>query len=153
MRYCNRSWFDTFPFTALSPSKQRIFCLPCILFPVLQATSGQASVLITSPLVNWKDAVRDLTAHCAREYHLSSETRMEAFLRTMENSSNQIDTSISQQAMDTVKQNRAKLISIIKCLGRNGIALRGHRDDGTCLDGSDTIATQGNFKAFSCRCW
>ena len=95
----------------------------------MQATSGPASVLITSPLVNWKDAVRDLTAHGVREYHLSSETRMEAFLKTMENPSSRIDASISQQAMDTVKQNRTKLILIIKCLefcGRNGIALRGH---------------------------
>ena len=99
------------------------------MFPVLQATSGRASILITSPLTKWKDAVRDLTAHRALEYHWSFETKMEAFLRTVENHSSRIDASISQQALDTVQQNRAKLIAIIKCLefcGRNGISLRGH---------------------------
>lgn len=32
MRYCNRSWFDAFPFTAFSLSKKKIFCLVCTLF-------------------------------------------------------------------------------------------------------------------------
>ena len=66
---------------------------------------------------------------------LSSEAKMEAFLRPMENHypSSRIDASIFQQALDTVQENRAKLISIIKCLefyGRNGISLRGRGDDG-----------------------
>ena len=90
--------------------------MPCVLFPVSQTTSGRANILITSPLVNWKDAVCDLSAHRSREYHLSSEAQMDAFLRTMEDPSSRIDAMISQQAVDTVRQNRAKLVSIIKCL-------------------------------------
>lgn len=149
VRYCNRSWFDMFPFASYSSSKQGIFCLPCVLFPVTQSTSGRARVLIKAPLVNWKDAVHDLTTHQSLEYHLSSEARMEAFLHTVHQLSKRIDASISQRTAELVKENRAKLTSIVKCLefcGRNGSALRGHRDDGDVL-GEEAQYTQGNFKS------
>lgn len=73
---------------------------------------------------------------------------MDAFIRIMENPSSRIDASISQQAVDTVMQNKAILISIIKCLefcGRNDIAIRGHQP---CLDSDKFDMTQkGKFKA------
>ena len=98
--------------------------------------------------MNWKDTVRDLSAHCSHEYHLSSEARMDAFIGTMENPSSRIDASISQQAVDTVMQNRAILISIIKCLEfccRNGIAIRGHQP---CLDSDKfDMIQKSKFKA------
>lgn len=62
-RFCKHDWFDKFPFTSFSPSVCGIFCLSCILFPVEQQTSGRAQILIIRPLINWKDAVADLTAH------------------------------------------------------------------------------------------
>ena len=123
------------------------------LHSVSQTTSGRANILITAPLVNWKDAVCDLSAHSSHEYHLSSEAWMDAFIRTMENPSSQIDASISQQAVDTVMQNKAILISIIKCLefcGRNDIAIRGHQP---CLDSDKFDMTQkGKYKALPKFC-
>ena len=78
---------------------------------------------------------------------------MDAFIRTMENPSSQIDASISQQAVDTVMQNKAILISIIKCLefcGRNDIAIRGHQP---CLDSDKFDMTQkGKYKALPKFC-
>lgn len=49
------------------------------------------------------------------------------------------------EAQETVKQNRAVLASIAKCLelcARQGIAIRGHRNDS-----SSTALNQGNFQA------
>ena len=148
MRYCNRSWFDTFKFTAYSQLQKGIFCLPCVLFPVPQSTSGRAQILITKPLVNWKDAITHLTTHQSLDYHLFSEAQMEAFMKTMKDPSKRLDATVSQQARTNVRENRAKLVSIVKCLefcGRHGIALRGHRDDGVVLD--DNITRHGKFKA------
>ncbi|XP_065177014.1 52 kDa repressor of the inhibitor of the protein kinase-like [Sycon ciliatum] len=147
LRYCNRSWFDTFPFTAYSAVKRGIYCVPCVLFPVTQSTSGRARILISTPLVNFKDATQELAAHRSLDYHLSSEAKMDSFLKTMRTPGSRIDATISQQAAARVKENRAKLFSIVKCLefcGRNGLALRGHRDDGDALDDS---WKQGNFKS------
>ena len=48
----------------------------------------------------------------------------------------------------TVVQNRLKLHSIVETIicGRQGIPLRGHCDDHTCMD-SDPLANHGNFMA------
>ena len=146
-RLCSRDWFEKFQFISFSSSACcGIFCLACVLFPVEQKTSGRAEVLVTFPLVNWKDAVADMNTHSRLEYHLTSEAKMDAFLRTMEHPSERIDMSLSTAMQERVQKNRAVITSIVKCLelcGRQGIALRGHRDDNTSTD----LLYQGKFKA------
>ena len=144
-RFCNREWFARFPFATFSVSLGGIFCLPCVLFPVEQHSSGRAQVLVSRPLVNWKDAVADLKAHSQLQYHIASESKMEAFLQVCADPSKRIDVSLSKRIGERVEKNRKIITSIIKCVelcGRQGIALRGHRDDST----SSTLS-QGNFKA------
>ena len=125
-----------------------MFCLSCVLCPIEQQTSGRAQVLVTRPLVNWKNAVADLTTHSHHlAYHLSSQARMDAFVavRTMTHLQERIDMSLSTAMKERVEKNRAVITSIVKCLelcGRQGIALRGHRDDNTSTD-----LSQGKFKA------
>ena len=63
----------------------------------------------------------------------------------MENPSLRIDLTLGQESQQLLTRNRTVLTSIIKCLemcGRQGIALRGHRDDST----SDDI-NKGKFRA------
>ena len=113
-----------------------------MLFPVEQQTSGRAQILVTRPLVNWKDALADLTIHSRLVYHLTSEVWMDAFVRTMAHANKRVDMSLSSAMQERVQKNRAVLISIVKCVelcGRQGIALRGHRDDSTF-----TVLSQGN---------
>ena len=45
--------------------------------------------------VNWEDAVAHITIHSRLEYHLSSEAKRDAFLRTMQHPSERIDMSLS----------------------------------------------------------
>ncbi|XP_022248767.1 cell division cycle protein 16 homolog isoform X2 [Limulus polyphemus] len=84
-RFCKKEWIEKYTFTAYSSSARGIFCLPCVLFPVDQHTSGQGQVLIAHPLTNWKDTLADLKKHSHLEYHLKSEARIETFVRTMNN--------------------------------------------------------------------
>lgn len=70
---------------------------------------------------------------------------MEAFLQVCADPSKRIDVSLSKRIGERVEKNWKVITSIIKCVelcGRQGIALRGHRDDST----SSTLS-QGNFKA------
>lgn len=136
-RYCNRQWFERFPFISYSQSQQGLYCLPCVLFPVPQSTSGRAQSLISRPLTDWKDAVSILNVHSGLEYHLHSEAKMNAFCHTMSNSDKRLDMIVNVATQEQVAKNRAILTSIIKCVefcGRHGIALRGHRDDSTSTD-------------------
>ena len=70
---------------------------------------------------------------------------MDAFIEMMKNPARTVENQLSSIQETQIKKNRQFLISIIKCLefcGRQGIGIRGHRDDST----SDSL-NQGNFKA------
>ena len=54
------------------------------------------------------------------------------FIRTSKNPSNSIDVTINKIEVDLIRRNRKQISPIIACiefLGKNNIALRGHRDD------------------------
>ena len=68
---------------------------------------------------------------------------MEAFVRTFNNPSSRVDFSMSRDLAERINVNRGVLSSGIKTLlflGRQGIAIRGHRDDDT------ETGNRGNFK-------
>ena len=73
-----------------------------MLFPVEQQTSGRAQILVTRPLVNWKDALADLTIHSRLVYHLTSEVRMDAFVCTMAHPNKRVDMSLSTAIHDEI---------------------------------------------------
>ena len=70
---------------------------------------------------------------------------MNNFMSSHYDPSLRIDTKITMLASANLEKNVAIMVSIIKCLefcGRQGIAIRGHRDDTT-----STSINKGNFKA------
>ena len=76
--------------------------------------------------------------------HVLATAKREAFIETFQKPEARIDNILTQCTKEVVSRNRKFLTSIIKCIelcGRNGMALRGHRDDGTISDKSH----QGNF--------
>ena len=138
---------EIFDFLAYSMSMQGLFCLACVLFPTSGAHEGvsRAQYLVTKPYQNWKDVKADLMAHAHLHYHQGAGARLSAFVSTMENPSLRVDLAVTDESQKLVNRNRSVLTSIIKCLemcGRQGIALRGHRDDST----SDDI-NKGKFRA------
>ena len=104
--------------------------------------------------MNWKDALVDLAKHCALFYHQQSGAHLTSFMARMNSPALAIDQRMITQVQELVQRNRQIFASIVKYLqlcARQGIVLRGHRDDST----SDTLNT-GNFKAvtnFPCGGW
>ncbi|XP_035660282.1 52 kDa repressor of the inhibitor of the protein kinase-like [Branchiostoma floridae] len=144
-RYCQREWLETFEFVSYSTEQDGLYCLPCVLFPT-SSTREQPTLLVKRPFRNWKDAKNDLQVHGLLENHRNSEARMKAFKDTMQNPGRRIDLSMTSESINRTKKNRAFLLSVIKCLevcGRQGFALRGHRDDST----ADPLSNKGNFHA------
>lgn len=142
-RYCCREWFDKFDFICYSESLDGLFCVPCLFFP--DTEHRRPKILISEPYRNWKDAVSDLKSHSCNEYHINSVTRLNAFKTTFCNPSSRIDVNIDQANSEKIKKNREILKAVLKCVefcGRQGISLRGHRDDDT-----STSLNKGNFKA------
>ena len=128
-------------------AKNGIYCNNCLLFPVENPKSHKKKpeILVKKPYTNWKKAKEDLKIHSVSEAHVLSTAKKTAFMKTYMKPDKHIDNIMSKHVKDIVQKNRKFLTSIIKCIelcGRNGMALRGHRDDYTVLDKS----YQGNFK-------
>ena len=133
-RHCNRDWLNKFEFISYSKKEDALFCLACVLFP--DHSLRRPKKLITEGYQNWKDALSDLKKHASCEYHMNSNTKLRSFIETFKDASRRIDVTVSDENTKTLKRNRNILESIIKCLqfcGKQGLALRGHRDDDSCL--------------------
>ena len=71
------------------------------------------------------------------EYHKDSMEKLDSFVSCFENPSARIDQSITNASIGVVSGNRKYLSAVIRAIeycGRQGIALRGHRDDGFLFD-------------------
>lgn len=142
-RYCCREWFDKFDFICYSESVDGLFCLACLFFP--DTAHRRPKILVKDPYRNWKDAVADLKSHTGNEYHINSMSKLNAFKATFSNPSRRIDVTMEDSNTERINKNREILKAILKCIefcGRQGISLRGHRDDDT-----STSLNKGNFKA------
>ena len=131
-RYCSRDWFRLFDFIAYSKQLDGLFCLCCVLFPVTPTTGQRAKVLISQPYRNWKDAKSDLQNHSSLRYHQDSKALMDGFLWTAKMPENIIENRLSVEREQLMSRNRTVLTSVVKTIelcGRQGFALRGHRDD------------------------
>ena len=72
---------------------------------------------------------------------------MNSFLSCFKNLTTRIDQSITQTSAAVVSRNRQYIASILRAIeycGRQGIALRGHRDDESLFD--EASSNRGNFK-------
>ena len=125
-----------------------IYCNNSLLFPVENPIphKEKPELMVKKPYTNWKIAKEDLKIHSVTETHVLSTAKKTAFMKTYMKPDEHIDNIMSKHVKDTVQKNRKFRTSIIKCIklcGRNGMALRGHRDDSTMLD----KIYQGNFKS------
>ena len=108
---------------------------------------SRAQILITQPYHNWKDTKEDLKNHSVLEYNKDSMEKMNIFLSCFKNQTTRIAQSITQTSAAVVSRNRQYIASILHAIeycGRQGIALRGHRDDGPLFD--EASSNRGNFK-------
>ena len=146
-RCCLHELFDNFKFLSYSKSTDGLFCLACVLFPTSAHQGSRAKILITQPYRNWKDTREDLKNLSVLEYHKDSMEKMHSFLSCFKNPTTRIDQSITQTSAAVVSRNRQYIASILRAIeycGRQGIALRGHRDDGPLFD--EASSNRGNFE-------
>lgn len=135
-RQLSREVFNEFSFAAFSPHQQGTFCTACVLFPTSPENPGatRAKILISQPLTNIAKTKELLNNHASLKYHKKSMAKLHAFSTTYKVPSQRIDCRLSDRLQALVRHNRTILKSILKSLllcARQGIALRGHRDDST----------------------
>ena len=153
-RSFQHSWLSRYPGLVYSEVDKGGCCKYCILFG--QFVQSLDRTLVNRPLTNFKKASDKLREHfegigsaSARKYHLIAVERAETFKQVMENKITPVDQQLSKARSLTISRNKQKLKSIAETIifcGRQGIALRGHRDDWKHLEESPH-SNPGNFVA------
>jgi hypothetical protein len=137
-----------------------LFCKYCPFFATGGVGGGQKTVplqkFVTKPLKNFKDIAGrngDLETHANNIYHKRAAEQGIAFLRTFNKPNLEVINRLHQQRLKEVEENRNRLRPIVETiifLGRQNLAFRGHRDDGSIFhnisDESDVSVNEGNFR-------
>ena len=99
-------------------------------------------------MVKFKKALETLASHENTEYHKDAYTRVVSFLEYMSGRRENIVAQLNTSHAAQIQRNREVLkliVATMEICGRQGIALRGHRDDARHLDDPDS--NPGNFQA------
>ncbi len=148
-RHFQYSWLEQHNGLVYSESHDGGFCKHCVLFA--RAVPGkELGVLVTRPLIDYKRATEKLTDHFqGKKFHKAAVEAAEAFTATMKNPDLAIDRHLSSERSKRAAENRLKLASIAETVlfcARQGLAFRGHRDDGPSIE-ENPHANHGNFLA------
>jgi len=157
-RYVKKEHLDKYEWLVLSKSEGGLFCIYCAIFNHTKTGTGSNNVmplkcLVSNPLIKFakllgKDGY--LETHNKNIYHKNSIQDGKAFLNNYYNPKNEVINILNSARHQQVLENRARLKPIIETiafLGRQNIAIRGHRDDGSLFDDSDTPSeNKGNFR-------
>ena len=144
------SWLTQYPWLHYSPHSDGVFCRACVLFAPETAGGRTLGQFVTKPFKSWVNKTQKMIAHGSSDYHLTAYAKMNQFMSTYENPSEAIDTRLDSQAQRQLEDNQQvikSLFKVVMLLGKQGIALRGHRDDKIeWIEQTDTeTSNQGNF--------
>ena len=127
-------WLNKFSWLCYSPSLDGAFCLPCVLFADKTRTRT-SDILFSKPHTHWNSAVAKFKSHegaVSQGMHKVTSSLYVNLLNTISGKAVPVDIMINQQRSHAITENRKKLVPIVDAIivcGRQGIALRGHRDD------------------------
>ncbi|KAJ8038110.1 52 kDa repressor of the inhibitor of the protein kinase [Holothuria leucospilota] len=153
-RSFNHSWLAKYPGLAYSKTEDSAYCLYCVLF----AKDTTDRLLVNRPVRDWKKATdifnnhffnkRSGTSRRAGGYETHQTCRCLALelQRVVANTQISVDSIINERLASTIQENSKALESIIDTIilcGRQGLPLRGHRDDSAYFDNPNN--NPGNF--------
>lgn len=155
-RYLKKSHFENCSWLLYSPSKGGLFCKYCVLLAVKGGRDKNVILnkFVNSPLTKFAKIMGvdgDYSVHSNNLYHKNAVHFAIEFLNTFKNPQNEIINILNSNRMKTMTENRERLRPIIESilfLGRQNIALRGHRDQGVLniSTTSSSVINEGNFR-------
>lgn len=131
-----RNWLLEFSWLLYSEKLDGAFCRFCFLFCPKEVGKGShmpTKSLVVTPFCRWKDAKEQFRYHDNLEYHKTSCVMAQSFMDVYEKKTVDVSLQLNTAKQAAIKQNRKFLSSIVETIiliGRQEIALRGHRDSG-----------------------
>lgn len=157
---CQIAWFFQFKWLHYSFEQNGVYCKTCVFFSpndgVGKGGHQNPGKLVLEKFDNWKKALGDkgyFKLHSESDYHKTCQYRHDHFLAVKSKNVDPINIQINTMLKKEIEANRLKVIPIVKTVifcGRQGIALRGHRDSEMLLNANENInepeCNDGNFR-------
>ena len=137
-----------------SEAKEGAFCKLCKIF-ASDFESGKGShvqlgSIVKTPFTKWKNAKQEFREHEQKSYHQNACLKSQNFLSVFDKKVEDVHIQVNSHLKNTIEENKQKLCPIIKTVlfcGREGIALRGHRDHGPMSMSFDESSCDGKFRS------
>ena len=148
LRQFQPSWMKQYPWLHYSQSVDGAFCRACALFAPNQVGGQYLGKFVASPFKCWTKMSVKAGTHASKEYHHSAMTKMREFLARYQNPGHSVGTLLDTQAQRIMETNQKVIESLFKVAilcGKQGLAMRGHRDDRIQWEDEDRGSNEGNF--------
>ena len=121
----------------------------CVFFAPERVGGQIPGNFVTKPFKSWIKMSEKANVHAALDYHQTSMAKMCEFLARYEDLSQSVNTIIESEVQKTMKKNQEVIESLLRIIilcGKQGFALRGHRDDHVDWESEEgKCSNQGNF--------
>ena len=141
-RSCQYKYLQENPWFVYSRVEDGLFCLPCVLF----ARIHDLGQFVHKKFNTWSKKTKKFASHNGANYHQFAITQADSLKSVIQKPASSIDSQLRQIHASDIAKNRGILKSMAEAVllcGRQGIALRGHRDDSTAEGDSN----KGTFLA------
>ena len=144
------SWLKQHPWLHYSQHVDGVFCRACVFFTQHEGTIGgqAAGQFVSVPFKNWVVQSQKMNAHAKRDYHLTAMIRLKEFLTRYKNPTKSIDVAFERETQQRIEHNQKVLESLFRIVllcGKQGLPLRGHRDDNIPWFDEEESGNLGNF--------
>lgn len=146
------SWLASYPWLTYSVSEDGAYCRACVTFAqdcVGKGNHQRLNLLVQTEFREWKRALEKFKEHQSKSYHKDAMEYVQNFKLIYENKKDDVISELNQSRKRQQADNRQKLYPIIRAIllcGRQGLALRGHRDHGP-ISLKTPEENDGNFRA------
>lgn len=146
-------WLNKFHWLAYSELYNGTFCKCCVFFSnnnIGKGSNVKTGKLVSEVFNNYKNALEFYRNHSELSYHKNSLLDMDNFVLRHEKKVKNIVEELDSAKAREFAANRLKLKPIVETIllcGRQGLALRGHRDAGPINIQKEPDHNDGNFRA------
>ncbi|XP_050546050.1 zinc finger MYM-type protein 1-like [Daktulosphaira vitifoliae] len=143
------SWLEKWIWLAYSHKEDGAYCKYCVIFNKTEGGSQVLGNFSLKPFKIWYKAIEKFNIHEKCNYHLKAVEEYQNIVAIEAGKQDSIDLQLNKASKMQKELNRKIIIPVIESVvfcGRQGIALRGHRDFGM-LTTENPIENDGNFRA------
>ncbi len=127
-------WLKHHPWMHYSQFSDGVYCRACVVFSPYHVGGHDLGKFVLKPFCYWTKATYRATEHTKNEYHRNAMAMMAEFLARYRSPSRAVDAVLNGQVRLTIETNQKVIESLLRIMilcGKQGLSLRGHRDDRT----------------------